>query len=315
MIIPQTFGAYVEFENGKDRIVINNDHIVDFKLDWGTGDFPEGRITFDEPVNDTILLQIPKSIPRTTNLDFGHFGLYALQTDGSESQIKETESECFYILEIPVNNSDLVEIFGVSVATGRWEPVSTLNQSCGEFSLKRQIENKMTALEIECKNEKHVLVERDNSSLACVNHSTAEKLGWKAVKTDSTLTPLVFEVVKDATTFDVGYLLTGGTIQDMTYDADANLILITMDATDKDILTITLPRDLIDAKVDHCPPHEEDSQDDVFFILVNEGVYDFGIGYKEIRHKEILTTSESRTLQIPFLQNTTSMEIIGTCYI
>ena len=39
MIIPQTFGAYVDFENGKDRIAINNDHIVDFKLDWGTGEF------------------------------------------------------------------------------------------------------------------------------------------------------------------------------------------------------------------------------------------------------------------------------------
>ena len=131
-VLPQAFGAYVEFENGKDRIAISNDHVVDFKLDWGTGDFPAGKIKFDESVNDTILLQIPKSIPRTTNLDFGHFSLYALQTDGSEFQIKETESECFYILEIPVKDSDFVEIVGASVATGRWEPVTIQNEECNE---------------------------------------------------------------------------------------------------------------------------------------------------------------------------------------
>ena len=315
MIVSQAFGAYVEFENGKDRIAISNDHVVDFKLDWGIGDSPAGKITFDEPVNDTILLQIPKSIPRTTNLDFGHFSLYALQTDGSEFQIKETESECFYILEIPVKDSDFVEIIGASVATGRWEPVSILNQSCGEFTLKHQIENKMSSLEIECKNEKHVLVERNNSTLACVYPSTAEKLGWNTVRTDSILMSSVFEVVNDMIIFDVEYSLSEGTIQDITYDADTNLILITMDASEKAILTITLPRDLIDAKMDYCPPQKENSRDDIFFVLVNEGVYDFGIGYKEILYKETLTTDESRTLQIHFSEDVSHVQIIGTCLI
>ncbi len=75
-------------------------------------DSPSGEITFDESISNTILLQIPKNIPRTTNLDFGHFSLYAIQTDDSWIQIRETESQCFYILEIPVNDSDYIEIVG-----------------------------------------------------------------------------------------------------------------------------------------------------------------------------------------------------------
>lgn len=315
LIIPQTFGVYVEFENSGYKLLVNNKHIVNFQLDWDSENLPSGEITFDESINETILLQIPKSIPRITNLDFGHFSLFALQTDGSSPQIRETDSECFYILEIPVNDSDHIEIFGASVAAGRWEPVSILNQSCGEFSLKQQIENKMSVDEIECKNEKHILVERVNEQLACVYPFTAEQLGWKIINADSTMTPLVFEVVKDNKIFDVKYTIKGSIVQDMIYDTGESSILITMDAVDKGILTITIPRILIDAKLDYCPPQKGNSPDDMFFVLVNEGVYDFGIGYKEIFYKEILTTSESRTLEIAFLQNTTNIQIIGSCFL
>lgn len=129
LIVSSASGAYVEFDNGEYKLLVNNKHIVDFQLNWDSEDLPSGKITFDEPVNETILLQIPKSIPRITNLDFGS-GLYAIQTDGSWIQIKETESECFYILEIPVNDSDYIEIESVSVATGRWESITIENEEC-----------------------------------------------------------------------------------------------------------------------------------------------------------------------------------------
>ena len=158
-----------------------SDHITDLSLNWNFDDDSSSKIIFDKSMNETISLQIPKSMPRTTNLDFGHFSLHAIQTDGSWKEIKETESQCFYILEIPVNNSDYIEIESVSVAAGRWESVSILDQSCGDFSLKQQLENNMTLDEIECRNEKHILVERIRDQLACVYPTTAEKLGWKII--------------------------------------------------------------------------------------------------------------------------------------
>ncbi len=305
LIIPQTYGAYVEFENGKDKIVINNDHIVDFKLDWGSGDFPSGEITFDKSITDTILLQIPKSIPRTTNSDFGHFGLYTIQTDESWIQIKETESQCFYILEIPVNDSDYVEISGASVAAGRWEPVSVLNQACGEFSLKQQIENKMSALEIECKNEKHVLSERTDGKLACVYSSTAEKLNWKIINPDVHDIMYVFEVVRDDTIFDIEYEIKGGVVKDMAYDENAHSLLAIIDSNNEGNFTVVIPRDFMDAKRDYCPPLETNPLDDRFFVLLDG---------EEILYDEILTTSEKRTLQIPFADDVT-VEIITACLI
>lgn len=196
LIISQAYGAYVEFDNGEDKILVNNKHIMDFKLDWGSEDYPNGKITFDESINDTILLQIPKSIPRTTNLDFGS-DLYAIQTDESWVQIKETESECFYILEIPVNDSDYVEIESVSVATGRWEPVMIQNEECDvvyddmihgveDVSLQtfisplKQLKSGIPIDKIRC-NEGLKFIFKDDVNPACVKPESIPKLskrGW-----------------------------------------------------------------------------------------------------------------------------------------
>ena len=158
-----------------------NDHVVDISLDWDSEELELGSITLDQPVNSTIKISIPKEMPRLTNLDFGHFSLHAIQTDESWSQIKEIESNCFYHLEIPVNNSDYIEIIGGSVSAGRWEAVAILDQSCGDFTLKQQIESNVPVDKIECRNKMHVLVERDNGNFACVYPTTAERLGWQYV--------------------------------------------------------------------------------------------------------------------------------------
>ena len=162
-------------------ITIFSDHITDIVLNWESKELEFGNITLDQPVNSTIKISIPKEMPRLTNLDFGHFSLHAIQTDESWSQIKEIESNCFYHLEIPVNNSDYIEIIGGSVSAGRWEAVAILDQSCGDFTLKQQIESNVPVDKIECRNKMHVLVERDNGNFACVYPTTAERLGWQYV--------------------------------------------------------------------------------------------------------------------------------------
>jgi predicted secreted protein with PEFG-CTERM motif len=93
----------------------------------------------------------------------------------------------------------------------------------------------------------------------------------------------------------VGYKITGGKLISITPDVNANSLIIAIDATNDGLLTITLPRELIDAKLN--------GQDDVFFVLVDG---------EEVDAKEISTTSTDRTLEIPFYAGAEEIEIIGT---
>lgn len=116
----------------------------------------------------------------------------------------------------------------------------------------------------------------------------------------------VFEIVKDDTTFDVEYDIKGGTVEDMVYSNNTNSLLITIDSTDKGNLILSIPRNLLDAKMDYCPPRLINPLDDRFFVILDG---------EEIWYDEILTTSKIRTLQIQFLENTTKMEILAACLI
>ena len=182
-VISGFFIIDVNAENKKTFIIDGytittyGDLIADLTLNWDEMDI--GNMTLNESHDATIELTIPKSMPRLTNLDFGHFSLHAIHPDGIWYEIEEWESDCFYHLEIPVNYYDYVEIVGATLATGRLEIVSIMDQSCGDFTLKQQIQNNMTVNEIECRNNKHVLVERPNEQLACLYPENATKLGWK----------------------------------------------------------------------------------------------------------------------------------------
>jgi len=102
--------------------------------------------------------------------------------------------------------------------------------------------------------------------------------------------------IKVATTdFEVGYKITGGKLISITPDVNANSLIIAIDATNDGLLTITLPRELIDAKLN--------GQDDVFFVLVDG---------EEVDATEIATTGTDRTLEIPFYAGAEEIEIIGT---
>lgn len=92
----------------------------------------------------------------------------------------------------------------------------------------------------------------------------------------------------------VGYKITGGKLLSITPDVDANSLLIRIDATDNGSLTITLPRELIDAKIGNA--------DDDFFVLVDGEEVDF----------DETITSKDRTLTIMFPAGAEEIEIIGT---
>ena len=101
-------------------------------------------------------------------------------------------------------------------------------------------------------------------------------------------------IAVDTTDFMVGYQITGGNLISIKPDLDANSLIIAIDAFDDGQLTITLPRELIDAKIG--------DEDDDYFVLVDGEEVDF----------DETTTSTDRTLVISFPAGAEEIEIIGT---
>ncbi len=123
----------------------------------------------------------------------------------------------------------------------------------------------------------------------------------------------VFKVnLGDQGTFDVGYIIKGGMVQSMEVDYDGLALVITIEATKDGTITVTLPRDLIDAKKPaNLSPDDilagktvdpKDLEDDDFFVL---------IGGEEASFEETKSKT-SRTLSIGFLADDTQIEIVGT---
>jgi hypothetical protein len=171
----------------------------------------------------------------------------------------------------------------------------------------KQFKSGVPVDEIQCK-ENLVLIQKYDVSTACVTESTKLKLierGWATTYPDTYDTKTVFEIVKDEKIFDVEYKIKGGSVEDMVYDKDGNTLLTTIDSSGEGKFTVVIPRDLLDVKMDYCPPLKANPPDGRFFVLLDG---------KEISYDEILTTSEKRTLQIPFTDDAI-LEIIGACLI
>ena len=124
----------------------------------------------------------------------------------------------------------------------------------------------------------------------------------------------VFEVdMGDQGTYDVEYIIKGGTVKNMEVDYDGLALVITIDATKDGTITVTLPRGLIDAKKPaNLSPDDilagktidpKDLEDDGYFVL---------IGGEEAGFKETIKDKDSRTLSIAFLTGDTQIEIVGT---
>ena len=94
--------------------------------------------------------------------------------------------------------------------------------------------------------------------------------------------------------YDVGISITGGNVLSISPDVDANSLIVRISTTSDGELIITLPRELIDAKLN--------GDDDDFFVLVDGEEVDF----------DETKTSTSRTLTIAFPDGAEEIEIIGT---
>lgn len=118
-------------------ITVDSKIVSEISLNWSpTRNLPEGTVTLSEPYNGIIEMKIPKSMPRTMNLDFGT----ELTVGGhgiKPGDISETETECFYHIQLNFKNSDYLEFGTMSLAAGRWVPVSIVKEGC--MHLENQI--------------------------------------------------------------------------------------------------------------------------------------------------------------------------------
>jgi len=97
-------------------------------------------------------------------------------------------------------------------------------------------------------------------------------------------------------TFDVEYIIRGGTVKDMIVDSEIFALIVIIESTSDGSLTLDLSREKIDAK-------KSDGLDDVFIILID------GI---EVIYDEAITNENTRTITIQFDEGDSDIEIIGT---
>jgi len=100
--------------------------------------------------------------------------------------------------------------------------------------------------------------------------------------------------VQDSTDL-LSYEITNGKIINIMTDLDAKSLLIDIEAWDDGSITLTIPRSVLDAKING-------GDDDEFFVLVD----DYPVVFEEI------TTLTDRTLTIEFSAGAEQIEIIGT---
>lgn len=101
-------------------------------------------------------------------------------------------------------------------------------------------------------------------------------------------------IIVDGTDFSVHYQMSGGKLLSAIPDPDAASLILSVQMDDAGILSITLPRDLIDSKIGE--------QDDIYFVLIDADEADF---------TEAVTQTD-RTLTILIPAGSDQIEIIGT---
>jgi predicted secreted protein with PEFG-CTERM motif len=99
----------------------------------------------------------------------------------------------------------------------------------------------------------------------------------------------------EGTDLSVKYSITNGKVLGIKADTQSKSLMVAIQTTGDGVLTVTLPRGLIDAQVN--------GQDDHFYVLGDGQEADF---------QETDKTTTDRTLSIPFTDGTQEIEIIGT---
>lgn len=163
----------------------------------------------------------------------------------------------------------------------------------------KQFKSGIRWYDTQCKDGLELVLKVSSGHPACVNHDSVEPLvkRWWATtnRVSEIINPQTHELLKDDELFQIQYSLNGAILLNIVHDSAANSIHAKLDDSIGGKLMISIPRELIDAKIG-------DEDDDLFFIII-DGI-EFNYGEK--------TSKDERILTIHFPRDAHDIEIIGT---
>lgn len=192
-----------------------------------------------------------------------------------------------------------------------------------ESSLKQQLAENIQLTEISCSNSEHVLIQRSNEKLACVNPYTMAKLEWDTV--DISLWSKIIRFEQPFAIFT--HFSETQNAQSVTFDEEANSIRIHVISDKSEKLSVNVNRAILETTTKDCEIPEWSN----YFVLVNgeEVAYENKLTTKHFRYLEIqvepLIESDQdhlrvandihRMYDIQYDDDSIIIEIIGTCLI
>ena len=208
------------------------------------------------------------------------------QTDPMQSNIEHTISKSF-LFDILDNNTNVIP-----PSVNHSHPVTLGQSPLKQFKLG------IPTSKIVCNQGFQLIIKAEDNSPACVKLDTAQKLierGW-AHNTLSHSTHVIISMQTMNVTnsnLSVNYTITNAKILDIKANTRYASIIISMQTSGDGNLNITIPRTLV----------EYPGQTDPHLFVLGNG--------QEIDSREISTTSNERTLSIPFKADINQIEIIG----
>jgi predicted secreted protein with PEFG-CTERM motif len=109
-----------------------------------------------------------------------------------------------------------------------------------------------------------------------------------------------FDLTAGGQTHPVEYMITGGSIENMTINSENQTLGVTINSTDNGTLALRLPREVIDSKT-------VEGSDAEFAAFIDNAEYE--------EPGEIEPAADTRTLLIGFPQGTGSIDVTGTSVI
>ena len=100
----------------------------------------------------------------------------------------------------------------------------------------------------------------------------------------------------NAGTFDVGYTIRGGSVDEVLIDTHGLAIVFSITAHDAGELTANIPKEFVDA--------QDSSGNSIDFIVLTDDV--------QVLHTESVSDAVNRKITIPFSKDSTEIRVIGT---
>jgi len=201
----------------------------------------------------------------------------------------EKENNCFVPYEVTINVGEQVTWSNGDTAAHTVTSGSAVDGPSGVFD---------SSLFMAGTTFSHTFEEAGTFTYFCMVHpwmGGIVNVGTSEVTTTSNPQPVpISEPASSMVSVNLQNEISGGQVKSMTADGNTNSLSIEIDSTNDGQIRVTLPRDVIDAKIG--------GDDDEFFVLVDGEEVDF----------EETANANERTLSINFPAGAEVIEIIGT---